>query len=91
MQQADSEVERKREDRWNEYLSPLKLGLLAVNGLCFGDLLVLLVLGKSTGEVVVLTIGTGLSFGALLTGAIIAARRRSSHRSGSLAQHEIIS
>lgn len=91
MQRADSEVERKCEDRWNECLSPLKLGLLAVNGLCFGALLILLALGKSTGEVVIVTIGTGLSFGALLTGAILAARRRSSHRSGSLAQCEIVS
>lgn len=46
-------------------------------------------LGKSTGEVVILTTGAGLSFGALLTGAIIAARRRSSHHPRSPAQNQI--
>ncbi len=64
-------------DCWREYLSPLKLVLLAVNGVCFGGLIVLLALGKASGGVVVLTIGTGLSFGALVVGAIIASRRSS--------------
>ena len=65
----------KHDDCWREYLSPLKLTLLAVNGVCFGALIVLLALGRNAGEIVVLTIGTGLSFGALVAGAIIASRR----------------
>jgi len=65
----------KREASWREYLSPLKLTLLAVNGVCFGALLVLLTLGAGSGPVVLLTIGTGLSFGVLVVGAIIASRR----------------
>ncbi len=56
-------------------MSPLKLALLAINGVCFGGLIVLLALGKASGEVVVLAIATGLSFGALLTGAMVASRR----------------
>ncbi len=68
-------MKKNHEDCWREYLSPLKLGLLAVNGVCFGALVVLLALGKGSGEVVFLTIATGLSFGALVTGAIIASFR----------------
>ncbi len=68
-------MKKSHEDCWREYLSPLKLALLAVNGVCFGGLIVLLALGKVSGEVVFLTIATGLSFGALVTGAMIAARR----------------
>lgn len=65
----------KREAGWRAYLSPLRLTLLAANGVCFGGLLVLLALGKASGPVIVLTIGTGLSFGALVTSAITASRR----------------
>lgn len=59
----------------SEYLSPRKLTLMAVNGVCFGALLVLLALGSASGPAVLLTIGTGLSFGVLLLGAIVASRR----------------
>lgn len=65
----------KREAGWHAYLSPLRLTLLAVNGVCFGGLLVLLALGKASGPVIVLTIGTGLSFGALVAGALTASRQ----------------
>ncbi len=64
-----------RDDRWREYLSPLMLALLAVNGVCFGALIVLLVLGKTGGGDEILMIGTGLSFGALMVGAMMASRR----------------
>ncbi len=68
-------MKESHHDCWREYLSPLKLALLAVNGVCFGGFIVLLALGKASGEVVVLTIGTGLSFAALVAGAIIASCR----------------
>ncbi len=70
-------MSRNHDDCWREYFSPLNLALLAVYGVCFGALLVLLALGKTSSEIVVLTIGTGLSFGALVAGAIIASRRSS--------------
>jgi hypothetical protein len=28
---------KNEEQYWREYLSPLKLALLAINGVCFGD------------------------------------------------------
>ena len=66
-----------RDDCWQGYLSPLKLTLLAINGVCFGGLVVVLILGTTTVASVVLTVATGMSFGALLAGAITASRRRS--------------
>lgn len=65
----------KREAGWRAYVSPPRRTFLAVNGVCFGGLLVLLALGRASGPVIVLTIGTGLSFGALVAGAITASRR----------------
>jgi hypothetical protein len=62
---------------WRSYLSPLKLSLLAVNAVCFGACVVLLTFGSGGGPLVLLTIGTGLSAGAGLTGAIIASRKNS--------------
>ncbi|MCL5742635.1 MAG: hypothetical protein M1541_01720 [Acidobacteria bacterium] len=73
----------QREAGWREYLSPLRLTLLAVNGVCFGGSLVLLALGNASGPVIVLTIGTGLSFGALVAGAITASRRVLAKKDGS--------
>jgi hypothetical protein len=64
-----------RVDCWRAYLSPLKVSLLAVNAICFGGCVVLLALGSGGGPLVLLTVGTGLSFAAGVTGAIIAARR----------------
>ena len=60
---------------WREYLSPLKLTLLATNAVCFGACVVLLVSGADSVPMVVLSFGTGLSFLAGLAGAIIAARK----------------
>ena len=57
------------------YLSPLKISLLAVNAVCFGACVVLLALGSGGGPLVLLTVGTGLSFAAGLAGAIMTARR----------------
>lgn len=61
---------------WSVDLSPLKLTLLAINGVCFGGLLVLLIIGSPSGAAVLLTLGTGLSFLSLATGATVASRRR---------------
>jgi hypothetical protein len=60
--------------RWREYRSPLKIVLLAINGLCFGACLVLLTTSTPNNALVFLTVGTGLMFGAGLTGALIASR-----------------
>jgi hypothetical protein len=65
----------KRDAGWRNWLSPLRLTLLSINAVCFGALIVLLILGKPSGPLVVITIATGLSFGAGLTGALVAARK----------------
>ena len=57
---------------WREYLSPWKLTLLAINAVCFGACITLSAVGAGNP---LLTIGTGLAFGAGLTGAIVAARQ----------------
>lgn len=57
------------------YLSPLRISLLAVNGVCFGGLLVLLILGRGNGPAVLAAVGAGLSLAGGLAGAILAARR----------------
>ena len=57
------------------WLSPLKLTLLAINAVCFGGCLVLLALGRGGGPVLLLTFGTGLAMLAGLTGALMATRR----------------
>lgn len=64
----------EKEDPCQRWLSPLRITLLAINAVCFGAFLVLLAVGTASGPVVVLTIATGLSFGAGLAGALIAAR-----------------
>lgn len=61
---------------FSEYLSPLKLTLLALNGISFGGLLVLVLLGRATPPVVFLTISTGVSLTALLIGTLLASRNR---------------
>ncbi len=61
-------------------LSPLKLTLLVINSICFGACLVLLAFGSTRGQVVFLTIATGLLLGAGLAEAILAARHHSNGR-----------
>jgi hypothetical protein len=70
----------KQHSGWREYLSPLKITLLAINAVCFGGYIVLLAFGAGGGPLVLLTIGTGLSLGAGLTGAIVAARKNAARR-----------
>jgi len=65
----------KKNSGWREYPSPLKLALTAINAVCFGAGLVLLALGNSSGPLVLLTIGTGLSATVGLVGAIVASRK----------------
>jgi len=60
---------------WREHLSPLKITLLAINAACFGATIVLWASGAGGGLLVLLTIGTGLSLGAGLAGAILASRK----------------
>jgi len=60
---------------WRGWISPLKLTLLAINAVCFGALVVLLILSQPSGPLVGITIATGLSFAAGLTGAILASRK----------------
>ncbi len=67
---------RKHHAAWQDWISPLKLVLLAINAVCFGACVVLLVVGTASGPLVVLTIATGLSFTAGLIGAIVASRKR---------------
>jgi hypothetical protein len=62
-----------------EWISPLRITLLVINAVCFGGCLVLLAVGIATGLLVLLTISTGLSFGAGLAGAVIASRRWGRH------------
>jgi predicted NBD/HSP70 family sugar kinase len=70
----------KQQSEWREYLSPLQLTLLAINAVCFGGCLVLLAIGAGDGPLVLLTIGTGLAFGAGLAGAIVAGRKNAACR-----------
>ncbi len=72
-------TEKQNRD-WREYLSPLKITLLAINAVCFGVGVVLLALGAGSGPLILLTIGTGLTFVAGLTGAIVALRKHAAHR-----------
>jgi hypothetical protein len=64
---------KKSPSDWRTFLSPFSLTLLAINAVCFGACIVLLALGRPQ---VLLTIGTGLSFGAGFFGAIMAARKK---------------
>lgn len=74
-----SATEKAKSD-WGEYLSPLKISLLAVNALCFGGLIVLLAISTASGPLIFLTIGAGLSFSGGLSGAIIASRKRAARQ-----------
>ena len=65
----------KQHLEWREYLSPLLITLLAINTICFGGFIVLLAIGAGGGPLVLLTIGTGLAFGAGLAGALIAGHK----------------
>lgn len=62
------------------WLSPLRLTLLVINAICFGGCITLLALGNANGHLVLVTIATGLSFGAGLAGAIFTTRQLKSHR-----------
>ena len=57
-----------------EYLSPLRLSLLVVNGICFGGFVMLILLGKSNVFLIVMTASTGLMLFAGLAGALLASR-----------------
>ena len=65
----------KSDSSWSEWLSPLKITLLVINAVCFGACIVLLAVGRGSGPLILLTIATGLSLGAGLTGAILALRQ----------------
>ena len=67
--------DEKKIDSWREWISPLKLSLLVINAICFGGCIVLLATGASSGTLVILTIATGLSFGAGFVGAMIASQK----------------
>lgn len=68
----------KPEESWREYISPLRLAILAVNWICFCASIVLIAQGRAAPPLVVLLIGTGLcSIGGLI-GTIVAARKRRS-------------
>jgi hypothetical protein len=68
----------KQHTTWQDWISPLRITLLAINAVCFGACVVLLLVGTPSGPLLVLTIATGLSFAAGLTGAIVASRKGSS-------------
>ena len=67
--------DKEQDVSWRHWISPLKITLLAVNGVCFGGCIVLLAVGVASAPLIVLTIATGLSFGAGLTGALVASRK----------------
>lgn len=67
--------EKKKNSSPGEWISPGKIVSLVINSICFGVCIVLLVGGTANGPLVLLTIGTGLSLGAGLTGAIAASRK----------------
>jgi hypothetical protein len=56
--------------------SPARLGILVVNAVCFGACITLLGTGASGGPLILLTIGTGLTFFSYLSGALIASRNK---------------
>lgn len=60
---------------WREYATPTQLTLLTVNAVCFGGCVAFLAVGRSSGPLLLLTIGTGLSMSVGLTGALLAARQ----------------
>ena len=64
----------KKKNVGMEWMSPFRIILLVIHTLCFGACVVLLASGASGGPLVLLTIGTGLSLGAGLIGAILASR-----------------
>ena len=69
-------TENHANDNSGWWLSPLQVTLLAINALCFGACLVLLVAGRGDGEVVLLTVSTGLMLFAGWAGAVICARQK---------------
>ncbi len=69
-----------RSTSWRDWMFPLRVALLAINAVCFGGCVVFLAVGTASGPLVLLTIGTGLSLGAGVAGAIIASRKQSSRR-----------
>lgn len=73
------DTHEKSNPSWHEWLSPLKIILLAINAVCFGGCIVLVAVGRGGGPLILLTIATGLSFGAGLTGAILASRQVRNH------------
>ena len=66
--------EKKNTSR-REWISPGRITSLVINAICFGACIVLLAVGTASGPLVLLTIATGLSLGAGLTGAIAASRK----------------
>lgn len=72
----------KQNSACRQWISPLRLTLLAVNAVCFGGCLVLLALATVSGALIVLTIGTGLSLGAGLAGAVTASRKSAARDQG---------
>ena len=71
---------KKQHSGWRVYLSPLRITLLVINVVCFGGCIVLLTFGTVTGPLLLLTVGTGLSSGAGLTGVIVALHRNRDRR-----------
>ncbi|HIG26772.1 MAG TPA: hypothetical protein EYQ50_02850 [Verrucomicrobiales bacterium] len=71
-------------DTKKNQLSPQKLISLGINGVCFGGCIVLLAIGKTNGPLVLLTIGTGLSFVSLLTSALLFSRAQIKKKKASI-------
>jgi hypothetical protein len=69
----------KADKSWREYISPLRMTMLAINWICFCVCIVLVVNWKNEGLLLLLLIGTGLCFIGGLIGAIIGARKRRSN------------
>jgi hypothetical protein len=80
VERLDMNAPATRSTSWQDGMSPLRITLLAVNALCFGGCVVLLAVGTASGPLLLLTIGTGLSLGAGVAGAITALRKQSSRR-----------
>ena len=73
-----TDAPEKTDQSWREYISPLRLTLLAINWICFCACIVLVAGGRAGGLLILLLIGTGLYSVGGLIGAIVAVRKRRS-------------
>ena len=74
-----------QKSNWSPYLSPTKLAVLAVNGICLGASIVLVALGIGS---IFLTLAVAVSFGAGAVGAYQAIKQKRSEDRATLSTSE---